>query len=138
MSNAALTPHVRKIVVCDEVVLSEIEEQVFTLEGVRQGFGAESFPSTRALGVYLVLSYLRGGRFSGEVKLVPADEKKTIRMSKFSSDFDASPGVETLAVDLGPCTFPAPGFYSIQVVFWTTSGPVMKGEEPFQVWQLEE
>jgi hypothetical protein len=135
--SAALTPRVRTIVVCDEAVRSEIEDQVFTLEGVRLGFGAESVPCARPVSVYLVLSYPRGGRFEGEVKLVPADEDKTIRITKFTADFDTSPGVQALVVELGNCTFPEPAVYSIQVLFWTPSGPVLKGEETFEAWQPE-
>jgi hypothetical protein len=65
--SAALTPRVRQIVVCDDAVRSDIEDEVFTLEGVRHGFGAGSFPCVRALSVYLLLSYPRGGSFTGEV-----------------------------------------------------------------------
>src|SRR5262245_5871169 len=127
MSAAALTPRVRTIVVCDEAVRSEIEEDVFTLEGVREGFVAESVPCVRALNVYLLLSYPRGGRFEGEVKLVPAGQEKTIRISRFTADFGASPAANALTVDLGTCTFPEAGTYLVQVEFWTKSGAVLKG-----------
>src|SRR4051794_8769638 len=63
--SAALTPRVRVLAVCDEAITSEIEPNVLTLEGVRHGFGAESFPCLRALNVYLMLSYARGGTFDG-------------------------------------------------------------------------
>src|SRR5262245_11159688 len=97
MSGAALTPRVRTIVVCDEAVQSEIEDQVFTLEGARQHFSAESFPCTRALAVYLLLTYPRGGSFPGEVKVV-SDEDKTIRVSKFEASFESESAWLALAV----------------------------------------
>jgi hypothetical protein len=40
MPAAALTPRVRLLVVCDEATLSEIEADVYTLEGVRYPFYA--------------------------------------------------------------------------------------------------
>jgi hypothetical protein len=136
MSNAALTPRVRKIVVCDEASGSDIEDQVFTLEGVRNGFGSDSFPCVRSLGVYLLLSYPRGGRFAGEVRLIPPDVDKVLRITKFTADFDATPYLHALVLELAGCPFPTTGEYSLRVLFVTESGEVLKGEEPFQAWQL--
>jgi hypothetical protein len=138
MSAAALTPRVRILAVCDEALPSEIEDGVFTLEGVRQGFTAKSSPCVRALTAYLLLSYSRRGRFEGELKLVALDEEKTIRMARFTADFAGASGGLALAVDLGDCTFPQPGTYSIEVHFVTSSGAVLKGEQSFLVWPLEE
>jgi hypothetical protein len=138
MSAAALTPRVRILAVCDEALPSEIEESVFTLEGVRQGFIAGSLPCIRALNVYLLLSYPRSGRFEGEVKLVLVDEDKTIRISKFTADFVAASSSLALAVDLGDCTFPKPGAYSVEIRFLTSSGAVLKAEQSFLVWELQE
>lgn len=138
MSNVALTPRVRKIVVCDEAVRSEIEDQVFTLEGVRNGFGAEAFPCARSLGVYLLLSYPRGGRFSGEVRLIAPAVDKVVRISKFTADFDTTPYLQALTVEIAGCTFPTPGEYSLRVMFFTELGEVLKGVELFRAWQLEE
>src|SRR5262245_41338188 len=118
MSAAALTPRVRNLVVCDEATRSEIEDEVFTLEGVRYGFGAESFPCVRDLDVYLLLSHPRGGQFAGEVRLVPFDEAKLIRMTKFTADFDVSPGIRALTVDLANCAFPEAETNMIQIYFW--------------------
>src|SRR5262245_703541 len=132
MSSAALTPRVSAIVLCDEIVRSEIEDDVFTLEGVRLDVGAETFPCVRELAVYLLLSYPRGGRFDGEVKVVPAGENKTIRIARFTADFNTSPGAQPQAVDLGNCTFPKAGAYTIEVWFRAGPGDVLKGEATFR------
>jgi hypothetical protein len=136
--SAATTPRVRILAVCDEAVPSDIEDGVFTLEGVRQGFGAESFPCALALSVYLLLSYPRRSRFNGEVKMVTADEERTVRITKFSADFTDAPSSVPLAIDLGDCTFPEPGVYSIGIRFLTSAGAVLKAEQPILVWQQEE
>src|SRR5437660_1004397 len=111
MSAAALTPRIRVLAVCDEAVFSEIEANVLTLEGVRHGFAAESFPCVRALSIYLLLSSARGGSFVGEVKLAPVGEEMAIRMSKFDADFEDS-RVIALGIELGDCVFQQPGTYS--------------------------
>src|SRR5262245_46552659 len=134
MSGTALTPRVRAIVLCDEATASEIEVDVHTLEGVRQGFGAESFPCIRGLAVYLLLSYPRRGSFDGQVKLVDEVEDKTIRYAKFSAAFEDLSSLVPIAVAMDDCVFPSPQVYTIQVEFWTKSGDVQKGERPFLVW----
>ncbi len=138
MSAAALTPRVRILAVCDEAVRSEIEENVFTLEGVRQGFHAEVFPCIRTLGVYLLLSYPRVGSFNGQVKMVQGGDGKTIRYAKFSASFEDGSDRHALAVDMDNCVFPDPGAYTVKVEFWMETGDVLKAEQPFHVWQLEE
>ena len=55
MTDLALLPRVRRLAICDEASASDIEEGVYTLEGVRDGFEAESFPCLRSLNVYLTL-----------------------------------------------------------------------------------
>ena len=79
MSAVALTPRVRILAVCDQALPSEIEDGVFTLEGVRQGFTVESFPCIRTLWVYLLLSYPRHGTFEGQVKRRHDRDEKNIR-----------------------------------------------------------
>jgi hypothetical protein len=138
MTAAAFTPRVRILVVCDEIVASEIEEGVFTLEGVRQGFSAGSFPCNRALGIYLLLSYPRRGHFDGQVKLVQETEERTIRFTKFTAAFDDHSGFHALVVEMGDCVFPEPGVYKVAVEFWVATGNVLKAEQPFHVWQVEE
>jgi hypothetical protein len=108
--SAALVPRVRILVVCDEAVASEIEDGVFTLEGVRQGFHASSFPCIRDLAVYLLLSYPRSGRFDGQIELKHDLEDKTIRSAQFTAAFAAGENLLALAVDLDNCVFPEPGY----------------------------
>jgi hypothetical protein len=55
MPAAALTPRVRIMVVCDEVIASETENDVFTLEGVRQYLVAQSLPCEFHPRLFLVL-----------------------------------------------------------------------------------
>jgi hypothetical protein len=49
MPAAALTPRVRFLTVCDEAIRSDIEDGVFTLEGVRYRIYGRSFPCLREL-----------------------------------------------------------------------------------------
>ena len=82
MTAAALTPRVRIFVVCDEVIPSDIEEAVYTLEGVRQHSTASNFPCLRSLNAFLVLSCPRKGTYAGTVKIVDLGEMFTIREEK--------------------------------------------------------
>lgn len=135
--SAAFTPRVRVLAVCDEAVASEIEADVFTLEGVRYGFGSESFPCVRSLNAYLMMSYPRGGSFKGHVSLVPAGQADPVESSAFTADFGTDSHALALAVELGECIFPEPEAYTIEVRFSTKSGAVLRAEQPFHVWQLE-
>jgi hypothetical protein len=136
--SAAFVPRVRILAVCDEAVRSEIEDGVFTLEGMRQGFHSESFPCLRSLGVYLLLSYYRVGTFDGQVKMVHDRDEKVIRYAKFTASFGNGAEHVPLAIDLDNCVFPDAGAYTVQVEFWTEAGDVLKAEEPLFAWQLEE
>jgi hypothetical protein len=134
---AALLPRVRILVVCDEAVRSEIEDDVFTLEGVRYRIYARSFPCLRELSVFLLLSYERRGRFEGTVRVEDDVTNKYLRLKKFVVEFDGDNHLEALDVDLGECRFPAPRRYWIRVEFTSHEGvDVMKHESPFSV--LEE
>jgi hypothetical protein len=136
--SAAFTPRVRVLAVCDDAVASEIEADVFSLEGVRYGFGAESFPHVRSLTVYLMLAYPRGGSFVGLVSLLPFGEQDSIQESDFVVDFEPGSHIIALAVELEDCTFPDQGVYVVEVRFLTKAGKVLKSEQPFHVWQFEE
>jgi hypothetical protein len=139
MSGAALTPRVRFLTVCDEAVRSEIEEGVFTLEGVRYRIYARSFPCLRELSVYLLLSYPRQGRFEGTVRVRDEDEDKSIRIRKFVADFDDDTRLQAVDVDLGECVFPAPQVYWLRVHFMSReSENVLKHETPFSVLEEQE
>src|SRR5262245_55847992 len=82
MAVAALTPRVRTIVICDDVLASETEAGVFTLEGVRQHLVAESFPWRAALSVFLLLSCPRKGKHPGKILVINEQTDKLIRYVK--------------------------------------------------------
>jgi hypothetical protein len=138
MSASALTPRVRFLTVCDEAVRSEIEEGVFTLEGVRYRILARSFPCLRELSVYLLLSYPRKGKFEGMVRVID-EEDKSIRIRQFVANFDEDTRLVAIDVDLGECVFPDPKEYWIRVEFLSQEGVnVLKHESPFSVLEEEE
>jgi hypothetical protein len=139
MSAAALTPRVRILVVCDEVIASDIEEGVYTLEGVRQHVVAETLPCRRSLSAFLVLSCSRKGTYTGRVQVVDIDEGRTLRYKKLRPVFDHDNDQLSLAVDLGECEFPDPGTYLVQVWLAPRSGAeVQKGELTFRVLEQPE
>jgi hypothetical protein len=116
---AAVMPRARTIVICDEVVASPIEEDVFTLEGVRVRLRAEAFTWQAALSVYLLLSSARYGKF----------------LATFQVDQELLP----LYIDVGQCVFPESGPYRFEVHFSVRGGgEAMKGEHPFDVLAPEE
>jgi hypothetical protein len=139
MSASALTPRVRFLTVCDEAVRSEIEEGVFTLEGVRYQILARSFPCLRELSVYLLLSYPRKASFKGRVHVRDDEEDKNIRLKRFDAEFDEDTHLVAVDVDLGKCAFPAPKVYWIKVDFLSHEGVnVLKCELPFLVLEEQE
>lgn len=117
MSAAALTPRVRALVVCDEAFAHDTEQDAHTLEGTRPSFEATAFPCVRSLWVYLLLSYPRGGRFEGQVRLLDDREEKVIRYAKFSADLSAGEDLVPILVEVDNCSFPVPGSYTFQVHF---------------------
>jgi hypothetical protein len=138
MAVAAVTPRVRTIVICDDVVASPAEEGVFTLEGVRQHLTAASFPSPAALSVFLLLSSPRKGKYPGKVLVVNERTDRTIRYVKFVATFPEENELLPLAIALGDCVFPEAGPYSFQVYFSARGGEALKGEQPFTVFAHEE
>jgi hypothetical protein len=139
MSAAALTPRVRVLVLCDEVIESEIEEAVFTLVGVRQQLVGDSYPLTASLSLFLVLSSPRKGAYQGNVVIVRVQTDKSLRYSKFEVEFDEDHQVQPLYLDLGECEFPEAGQYVIQVWFSPGQGQdVLKAEHPFDLFEYEE
>jgi hypothetical protein len=129
MSAAALTPRVRILVVCDEATASDIEDGVFTLEGVRQHVTASTFPYRHSLSVFLVLSCSRKGTYTGKVRIVNTSETRTIRYEKLQAVFVQDNDVLSLPVELGECQFPVPGPYLVQVWLAPRGGAeVQKGE----------
>ena len=139
MAAAALTPRVRIMVVCDDVIPSEIETGVFTLEGVRQHLSAESFPSVRELSVFLLLSSPRRGRYPGKVLVVDDQTDRIIRYVRFVAAFSATNEVLPFWVEIGACAFPQPGQYTFQVWFSSRDGAeALKGEQAFYARKHEE
>src|SRR5262249_44647307 len=139
MPAAALTPRMRIMVLCEEVVPSEIESGVFNLEGVRQHLFARAFPCRCSLSLFLGLSSTRKGRFQGKVLLVDDNdpEARSLRYVKFLVTFEADNEQVSFFVALGQCVFPKPGSYSFQVWFSAkNSNDVLKAEHSFTV--LEE
>ena len=70
MAVAAVTPRVRTIVICDEVVPSLLEAGVFTLEGVRQHLEPPSLPWRATLSLFMLLSSPRKGSYSAKILIV--------------------------------------------------------------------
>ena len=134
MSAAALTPRVRILVLCDEVFESEIEQGVFTLEGVRQHLTGGPFPWRAPLSLFLVLFSARKGVYRGNAVIARVSTDKCLRYSKFQVEFDEDNQVLPLCVNLGWCEFPGAGLYTVQVWFYQEQGmDVLKGELPFSV-----
>jgi hypothetical protein len=138
MSAAALSPRVRALVVSDEAFEHDTEAGVYTLEGARLSFEATTFPCIRSLWVYLLLSYPRGSRFEGQVRLLDDRDEKVIRYAKFSADFSAGDYLIPVLVEMDNCSFPAPGSYTFQVHFSTRLGDAQKSEQSFHVRPTDE
>jgi hypothetical protein len=139
MAAAALTPRVRTIVICDDVVASSTEAGVFTLEGVRQHLEAESFPWRATLNVFLLLSSPRKGRYAGKILLVNERNDRPIRYVKFVGAFQEDNDLLPLYVGVGDCVSPEAGPYSFAVYFSARGGgEALKGEHPFTVYSREE
>lgn len=137
--SVATVPRVRAMVICDEVVSSEIEADVFTLENVRLGVEVERFPHLRWFCVYLSLSHYRTGTFQGEVRLMREGARTQIAGTMFPVEF--APGIDRIAfyVEVGECRFPASGDYSFEAWFTDDdSPPVQKGEAKLRIYDSEE
>ena len=134
MAVAAVTPRVRAIVICEDVIESAMERGVFTLEGVRHHLGANLFPWSKALSLFLYLSNPRKGKYSGKILIVNERTDQPIRYVKFSAAFEVENEMLPLYVELGDCVFPEPGRYSLEVYFAVRGGgEALKGEQPFFV-----
>jgi Family of unknown function (DUF6941) len=139
MTTAALTPRVRIMVVCDEVVPSETENAVFTLDGVRQHITPRAFPCAAQLNVFLLLSSPRNGSYNGRVLVLENQADRTIRYVKFLTTFTEDDDSFAASINLGECVFHTPGTYTFQVWFSVRDGEdVLKAELPFTVHALEE
>lgn len=139
MPAAALTPRVRIMVVCSEVIPSETENDVFTLEGVRQHVVAESFPCLYEPKLYLLLSSPRKGLYRGEVLLIHVRIDRVIRQVKFQATFQENREMFPIGIPTGQCRFPESGEYTFQVSLASHRGEwALKAEQPFEVLQTED
>jgi hypothetical protein len=139
MSVAAVTPRVRTIVICDDVVASRTEDSVFTLKRVRQHLEAASFPMRAQLRVYLLLSSPRKGRYPGKVLIINERNDRRIRYAKFVAEFEEDNDLLPGYVNIDNCVFPEAGRYNFEVYFTVhDGGEVLKGEHPFKVLSQEE
>jgi hypothetical protein len=139
MAVAAITPRVRIMAICDEVLPSDIETDVYTIEGVRQHLTADSFPAISHLCVYMLLSSSRKGNFQGQIKIIDEQSnRRVIRYCKFSARFREDNETITKVVAIEDIRFREPGFYTFEVWFEVRAGTeVCKGELPFQVLKYE-
>jgi len=140
MADAAFTPRVRVMVVCEDVTASEIENGVFDLAGVRQHLEADSFPWSCQLNLFLVLSNPRKGTYQGTILVVNDQTDRVIRYARFPARFEEDNEILPVSVEIAPCEFPEPGQYSFQIWFSAggNRGDVQKGEQPFHVLEKEE
>lgn len=136
---AAITPRVRTIVICDNVVASRREIGVFTLKGVRYQLEAASFPWQSSLRVFLLLSSSRKGDYPGKLLIVNEQSDRSIRYIKFHAAFEEDNELLSLYVDIGNCVFPEAGPYNFEIYFSAQNGSeALKGEHPFTVLRQDE
>jgi hypothetical protein len=139
MAAAAVTPRVRTIVICEDVVPSSTEFGVFTLEGVRQQLETTSFPWRSSLSVFLLLSSPRKGTYSGKILVVNQRNDRPVRYAKFSATFEDDNELLPLYVEVGGCVFPESGPYNFEVYLAARGGAeALKGEHPFVVFSRAE
>lgn len=130
MSLAVLTPRLRSFVFCDEVVLSDIEDAVYNLEGAREQIVVDSFPHWHSLNVFLALAYFQGGSFWGQISLIQDETEEVIQEADFQVSFHYKDDGVFLPVELGSCIFPEPGRYTGEVWFYGSDGQsVQKGQQ---------
>ena len=139
MAVAAVTPRVRTVAICDEVIASQTEAGVFTLEGVRQRITAQSFPWTANLSLFMILTSPRKGKYDGKILVVNERNDRRVRYSKFVAAFDENNEILPVYVELGDCLFPEAGTYNFEVYFSAPGGgEALKGELPLVVVSPEE
>ncbi len=141
MADAALTPRVRMIAVCDGVRESRTEPGVFDLKGVRQTLSAAAFPFVpRRLSLFLLLSSPHAGFYPGYVRIVHERTGKAVFYAHLSPGprFDRDVDFVGLRPSIR-CAFPEPGRYLVEVCFFREHGSdVQKGELPLVLAPSEE
>jgi hypothetical protein len=139
MAISSILPRVRTVVICDDVTTSSIEEDVFSLQNVRQQMVARSLPWRASLKLFLVLSCPRKGSYSGRIFIEHERRNKSIRLIRFVAQFDKENRTLPLYTEVRDCMFPEPGLYNFQIFFSVPEGPeVLKGEHPFIVLEESE
>jgi len=134
MPGAAITPRVQVMVICSEVIASEIESDVFTLEGVRQYLVSPTCPCVFRPYLFLVLSNARRGVFHGVAKIQDEGTNRVIRYGKFDVTFERDRERRPMYINLGACRFPEFGEYNFQVWFSAQGrDEVLKGEQVFEI-----
>lgn len=119
---AAFLPQIRAFLVCDGVNVSEAEDGVYDLEGVRKRVVAGGFPHWHTLSVFLHLFYARGGTFRGFVRLLHEESEDVLSEIEFRPTFRPGPDDRLQPVHLGPCVFNVPGWYTFEVTFFDSRG----------------
>ena len=138
MSLALLTPQLRSFLFCDEVVLSDIEDAVYNLEGAREQIIVDSFPHWHSLNVFLALAYFQGGSFRGQISLTQDETEEIIQDADFFVSFDSEDDGVFLPVELGSCIFPEPGRYTGEIWFFGGKDQmVQKGQRSILLIQRE-
>lgn len=134
--DAALTPRVRMMVICDGVRESKSEEGVYHIKGLRQSLAAPTFPFTpKRFWTFLLLSSPRGGEYPCYVRIVNQRTDKLVRFCHIEPRprFGAEGGVWAYYAPIS-CTFPEPGSYAVELWFFQEQGSdVLKGETPFLI-----
>jgi hypothetical protein len=124
--------------ICDQILASEIESEVFTVEGMRQRIVAASFPHYHPLSVFMRLFYARGGTFRGLLRLSHQATGDVLGEIDLRPSFGEAPGQVLLPIEIGECVFETPGRYEFAVWFWDQQGQsVQKLERPFAVVEEE-
>lgn len=132
--SALITPNVKGIVLCDEAFDSDIESNVFTLEGVRQEFIAPLFPHERSFWLFLQLECARAGSWNGNVRFIHTATDRESRRRPLILSFDQPQQLIGTVILLEACRVPLPGRYNIEVWFWDHEGrEVLKGERMLEL-----
>jgi hypothetical protein len=138
MSAATSTPRVRSMVVCDEVISSEIEDKVFTLENARQQRRTDALPCLCELSVFLVLSSQYQGDFLG-LLVLRNDRAEIIQSRRFLASFAETNDLVPVFVEMDLCEFAELGRYMFEAWFVDQHGEhAQKWELPFLILPYEE
>lgn len=131
--SAALTPRVRVLAICDEATASAAEDGVYSLDGVRYEVYAPALPYRHSLFVYLLLTSPCVGIFDFRIRLLGKSPTWEVEYAGLRVGFAEENELVAIDVNLGEIEFLEAGNFTVQVLFDTTGGTVVKGEQPFRV-----